>query len=172
MPEPEKVYVVKLVTGEEVFGHNPEMKDHVLQLEQPLVMEYQDLNEGSSRAMFLNRYCPFGDSTKSNFMATAIVSLAEVTGNMRIYYLRSLEWCDTVSAESFERAIDQANDYIQERLDQARSENVRTSTKVDIQSAATEAALDPLKTSAGGDSDKLRERLILSSLAVITDSKN
>lgn len=112
----EKVFILKLIDGSEVFGTIKNVdKNGIISVENPMSSESRDMSDGSN-AMIINRYLPFLKEHMIELSPVSVVCMGEISNALTDYYYLSLKYAKTID-EVLERNIKTASHFMRESLD-------------------------------------------------------
>lgn len=145
------IYFFRLVTGDNIFGQYdvdwPSTSAH--RINNPLILE--TLDDGHTQYMMMVRYAPSLKQRELYIPCTHVVHFGEVSPLMSEYYTLALEQCAAAVDQKFDEGIGNAVDQIKKLL------------------ASRDKGDEP---AAVDETTDFKERVVLSQLAKLTDTKN
>lgn len=146
--------VVRLVTGDSVFGMAVMEADHYM-ITNPLALEEQESDDGDSTCVFMNRLERYSSDHTVTIHVDKVLFVSPMSGIVKDYYDRSLKLIQEVMDEKFSNGLTDAVSHMDQAI-KLHSEPVGASP--------TEMTFNP----QGETPERLasiRERLVLSQLA-------
>jgi len=95
--EKNNVYLIKTMTGEEIFGYITNISKDTISIENPLVSQTKVMADGCQGVM-ISRFLPYINEPMIDFNNNYIAFTVKVSDEMAEYYKLSLEYAKTIDS--------------------------------------------------------------------------